>query len=112
MAQVIKAKRGSRAPTHPGALLRDTVLPALGLPVTTIARHLRITRQQLHRVLSTQSGVSPEMAYRLGKLCGNGPVFWIRMQEAYDLWQAGQRVTADLEHIPTLQAAPREFETA
>ena len=32
--------------------------------------------------------VSPEMAVRLGKFCGNGPELWPRMQQAYDLWHA------------------------
>jgi len=27
------------------------------------------------------------MALRLGKLAGNGPGLWLRMQQAYDLWQ-------------------------
>jgi plasmid maintenance system antidote protein VapI len=26
------------------------------------------------------------MALRLGKLCGNGPEFWLRLQMQHDLW--------------------------
>jgi addiction module HigA family antidote len=64
-------------PSHPGALLREDVLPALGLSVTDAAEHLRVSRQMLHRVLSEESAVSPEMALRLGKLCGDGPRIWL-----------------------------------
>ncbi|GGK28625.1 HigA family addiction module antitoxin [Salinarimonas ramus] len=98
------AQRPVRAPTHPGAVLREDVLPALGLSVTAIARHLGVTRQQLHRVLSEQSGISPEMALRLGKLCGNGEMLWMRMQEAHDLWHARRKLGAELDRIPTLRA--------
>jgi addiction module HigA family antidote len=45
------------------------------------------------------SGVSPEMAVRLGKFCGNGPTLWLRMQQSYDLWQAEQRLGKELDKI-------------
>ncbi|MGY2050667.1 HigA family addiction module antitoxin [Methylobacterium sp. JK268] len=103
MSEEVPVRR--RAPTHPGAILREDVLPALGRPVAEIAGHLRVTHQHLHRVLAEQSGVSPEMALRLGKLCGNGPDLWLRMQEAYDLWQAKARLGDEIDAIPTLKAA-------
>lgn len=93
----------TRAPTHPGAILREDVLPALGVPITELAGHLGVTRQQLHRVLAEQSGISPEMALRLGKLCGNGERLWMRMQEAHDLWHARRKLGDALERIPTLE---------
>jgi addiction module HigA family antidote len=95
----------NRAPTHPGAILREDVLPALKMSVTEAAKHLGITRQQLHRVLAEDSGISPEMALRLGKFCGNGPDLWIRMQEAFDLWHAKKRIGREVERIKTCEPA-------
>ncbi len=92
-----------RPPTHPGAILRDDVLPALELSVSEAARQLRVTRQTLHRVLSGRSGVSPDMAVRLGKFCGNGAGIWLRMQQSYDLWHAERRLRTELTHIPERQ---------
>ena len=89
-----------RPPTHPGAILREDVLPALNLSVAEAARQLRVTRQTLHRILSGRSGVSPEMAVRLGKFCGNGPDLWLRMQQAHDLWHAEKRLAEELNKIP------------
>jgi len=74
-----------RPPTHPGELLREDVLPALGLGVSEAAARLRVTRQTLHRVISGRSAVTPEMAVRIGKLCGNGPDLWLNMQQRYEL---------------------------
>src|SRR3990170_2265513 len=59
-------------PVHPGELLREDVLPALDMTVSDAARELRVSRQALHRILSGTMAVSPEMAVRLGKFCGNG----------------------------------------
>ena len=93
------------APVHPGEVLRDEVLPALRMPVSTAAAHLGVTRQALHRVLAGSAAVSPEMALRIGKFCGNGPAIWLRMQAAYDLWHASRRFTAEIDKIPTMREA-------
>lgn len=89
-----------RQPTHPGEILREDVLPALRLSVSEAARQLRVTRQTLHRVLSGRSAVTPEMALRLGRFCGNGPELWLRMQQAHDLWRAREELRAELDQIP------------
>ena len=101
---VIAARRNpNRAPTHPGALLESTVLPALKRPKTEIARLLGISRQSLYDILSGKHPVTPETAVRLGKLCGNGAALWINMQAAHDLWRAEHAV--DVSKIPTLEPA-------
>jgi len=55
----------NRMPTHPGAVLREDVLPALGVTVVRAAADLGVTRQTLHRILSESSAISPEMALRV-----------------------------------------------
>src|SRR5579862_5643534 len=94
-----------RAPTHPGALLREDILPALGIPVLTAANQLGVSRQTLHRLLAERLAVSPAMALRLGKFCGNGPEPWLNMQRAYDLWRVEREMAGELAKIPTHRAA-------
>lgn len=99
---VLEAKRGaSRPPTHPGFLLADTVIPATGRSKAEIARLLGISRQHLYDILGERKPVSPAVAVRLGKLFGNGAGLWVRMQAAYDTWQAEQET--DVTGIPTLE---------
>ena len=93
-------------PSHPGVLLREDVLPALRLTVKAAAEKLCVSRQTLHAILSERSSVTPEMAVRLGKLCGDGPDIWLRMQMAHDLWQAKRDLAETVKQIPTLQAVP------
>jgi addiction module HigA family antidote len=94
----------NRPPVHPGELLREDVLPAIGEPVMTVAKQLGVTRQHLHRVLAEKAPVSPEMAVRLGKFCGNGPELWLRMQQAHDLWHAERALRKVVAKIPTAKA--------
>ena len=92
-------------PSHPGATLREIVLPALGKPKVEIARLLGVSRQALRDILSERQPITPGMALRIGKLCGNGPDLWLSLQRAYDL-DAAERELADvIAKIPTLTAA-------
>lgn len=100
------AKRDrNRLPVHPGEVLREDVLPALGMPVSTAARHLGVSRQALHGILASKAAVTPAMALRLGKFCGNGPVLWLNLQNAYDLWHARRQLADEIARIPTQRAA-------
>ncbi|MBN2360867.1 MAG: HigA family addiction module antidote protein [Deltaproteobacteria bacterium] len=105
MAREYSARRPQRPPTHPGTILRDDVLPALAISVSEAARQLRVTRQLLHRIMAGRAPITPDMAVRLGKFCGNGPALWLRMQQAFDLWHAEQRLRRELEKIPAHKAA-------
>jgi antitoxin HigA-1 len=98
--EFLVTERPSRPPTHPGIILKETVLPALKLSVSEAARQLRVSRQTLHRILAETHAVTPEMAIRLGKFCGNGPTLWLRMQQDFDLWEAERRLHDELEKIP------------
>ncbi|MYZ49107.1 HigA family addiction module antitoxin [Propylenella binzhouense] len=91
-----------RPPTHPGAFFREIVLPALGLSKSEVARALGISRYTLYQLLEERTRVTPEMAVRLGKLCGDGPEAWLAMQTKRDLWEALR--TVDTSGIPTLAA--------
>ena len=90
----------NRCPTHPGALLREDLLPAVKKSKSEISQLLGISSQHLHDILAERKPVSPEVAVRLGKLFGNGAGLWIMMQGTYDEWQATK--TIDVSRIPTL----------
>lgn len=99
MAEYIVKRPLKRAPIHPGEILREDVLPALGLSVSEAARRLGVSRQQLHRIIACTHPISIEMALRIGKLSGNGPGLWLRMQQSYDLWHTEHRLKDELEKI-------------
>ena len=79
-------------PAHPGGIVRRECLEPLGLSVTEAARGLGVTRQALLELVNEKTGISVEMAIRLSKAFGSSPEAWLRMQMAYDLWQARERM--------------------
>jgi addiction module HigA family antidote len=89
----------------PGELLREEILPALDRPKTEIARLLAVSRQTLYDIIEEKQPVTPVMALRLGKLCGNGPDLWLNLQKRYDLHRAEQEMGEKIKAIPTLEGA-------
>ena len=75
-------------PPHPGEVLRDYLG---GVSVTDSAKHLRVTRVALSRILNGSAGISAEMALRLSDALGTTPELWAGMQAQYDLWQASKK---------------------
>jgi addiction module HigA family antidote len=90
-------------PPHPGLTLRDDVLPALALSKTQAAQQLGISRVTLSRVLNGHAAISPEMALRieswLGVDRGGEARLWLAEQNAYDLWQATQRLKSNPKKV-------------
>ena len=103
MAEYSAKQNPTRCPSHPGALLRDVVIPATGRTKVEIASLLGISRQHLYDILREAKPVSPAVAVRLGKLFGDGAAPWLRMQSAHDTWHAEQSI--DVSAIPTIRAA-------
>jgi antitoxin HigA-1 len=103
MTEYTAKRNPNRCPTHPGALLREDILPAINMSKTEIAEGLGISRQHLHDILAEKKPVSPDIAARLGKAFGDGTDVWLRMQAAYDGWHADRHV--DLSKVKVLTAA-------
>lgn len=75
-------------PPHPGTILREDVLPALGLQVEDAAKELGGTSLRLCEFVNGSSSVSPDLAYRLGKWLSTPTAsMWLDMQTEYDRWQ-------------------------
>src|SRR6201993_3544915 len=95
-----EAVRNGRSAMHPGELLRGDVVPALGRPRAEIARLLGVSRQTLHAILTERAPVTPEMALRLGKLCGNGPELWKNLQTRFELDRLSKVKNEEIAAIP------------
>ena len=96
-----------RRPTHPGAILREDVLPALAMAQGRLAELLGVSRLTVSQLLNQHRALSPDMAMRLEKLLGSSAESWLRMQEALDLWEARQQPErfARIKRLPAVATA-------
>ena len=92
-----------RRPTHPGAVLREDVLPALGISQGQLATHMGVSRLTVSELVHEKRRLSAEIAIRLAMVLRTTPETWLRMQQAVDLWEAQQ----DAGKFETVQPLPK-----
>ncbi|MEN5302597.1 HigA family addiction module antitoxin [Pseudomonas sp. TWI628] len=86
-------------PSHPGALLAEDALPALGISGNDLAAHLSFPAHILLDVLQARAPLNADLAVRL-ELAGIGMAHnWLAMQMAFDLWQAQHRTLPVVERL-------------
>ena len=97
----------NRRPTHPGAVLREDVVPALKITQGEFAKLLGVSRVTVSLVLNERRALSADFAMRLEKLLGASAESWLHMQEAVDLWEARQRPArfAAVKRLPARMTA-------
>jgi addiction module HigA family antidote len=75
-------------PPHPGEIIREQIIQALGLTVTSAAEILGVRRATLSDVTNGKASVYAEMALRLEKAFGVSMDMLLKMQAGYDAAQA------------------------
>jgi len=91
----------TRRPTHPGAILREDILPELSVTQAVFANHLGVSRLSVSELLHEKRALTAEMAVRVAKVVGGSPESWLRMQEALDIWEAEMKFKENPELAPT-----------
>jgi antitoxin HigA-1 len=83
-------KRNRLPLVHPGEIIKEDILPSVGLSVTAAAKALGVSRQMLHDILAERKPLSAAMCLKMSRLFGGPPEVWMRLQAAYDLKKAEQ----------------------
>ncbi|HLJ30671.1 MAG TPA: HigA family addiction module antitoxin [Candidatus Angelobacter sp.] len=86
--KVMDARNGL-PPVHPGEIIKEDILPSVGLSVTAAAKALGVSRQMLHDILAERKPLSAVMCLKMARLLGGSPE-GMRLQAAYDLKKAEQ----------------------
>jgi addiction module HigA family antidote len=94
----------ARKPSHPGALIREVILPETGLTISELAKRCGVARNTMSKVVNERGDVTEDIAIRLSRVLGSSPRFWIGMQTNLNLWQLQQqnkRVYQKMERVQT-----------
>lgn len=79
-----------RRPTHPGAILREDVLLAARIDQTQLADLIGVSKRTVHEVVQERRPIRDDMARRLSRMFGNSAQFWLKLQQAVDLWDMSE----------------------
>jgi addiction module HigA family antidote len=86
----VMGRKNGLPPVHPGEIIREDILPSVGMSVTTDAKALGVSRQMLHSVLAGRKPLSAVMCLKVARLFGGSAEVWMRLQAAYDLKKSEQ----------------------
>jgi len=93
-----------RKPSHPGALIREVILPETGITVSELAVRCGVARNTMSKVVNERGDVTEDLAIRLSKVLGSTPRFWLGMQTNLNLWKTEQKnkdVYQQMERVRT-----------
>lgn len=70
-----------------------------------VAKAVRVPRTRIERIVAHERGITPDTAFRLSRLFGNTPEFWLDLQRAYELAQTAkdEALAFDLERITPIE---------
>ena len=94
-------------PIHPGLILSGQI-EANGQTIAGFARAARINKHLLKRVLTGQRRISKPVALRLGRYFGNGPWYWLALEDRYAHAVRPSRRMDFYRLGPILQTSPSE----
>ena len=83
-------RKNGLPPVHPGEIIKEDILPSVGLSVTAAAKALGVSRQMLHGILAGRKPLSAVMCLKVARLFGGSPDVWMRLRATYDLKKSEQ----------------------
>ena len=80
-----------RPPTHPGEMLLKEFLEPLEVTQRALANHLGWTYARLNELVHGKRGVTADTALALSEALGTTPLFWMNLNDNYELWKAQKK---------------------
>lgn len=80
-------------PVHPGAVIRELILPT-DIKIGEAAKQLGVSRQSLDALLNQRRSLSPAMAFKIETVFGGTARSLLAIQTRYDLYKIHQNPSA------------------
>lgn len=101
-ASVVSWEVLERAPTHPGAMVKDGILEAFGLTQGELAEAIGMSRLSINEIVRGKRSLTEGTALRLARLTNTSPEMWLNLQRDFDLWKAKKDERVALSRIKPL----------
>jgi addiction module HigA family antidote len=70
---------------HPGKILLEDFLKPLQITAYRLAKNTAIPQTRISEIIKGNRRITPDTALRFSKFFGNSPVFWLGLQNEFDL---------------------------
>ena len=72
-------------PIHPGEILREEFMVPYDLNPNKLAIALRVSAPTVYQIVKEERPITVPMAFRLARLFGTTPEFWVNLQIEFDV---------------------------
>jgi len=100
-----------RRPTPPGELLWEFYLEPHGVTVSIFAEAAGVSRKHMSAVINGRAAITADLATRIATVLGTTAQFWLNLQNAVDLYDAGRAMKSAKKrprHLPFPKAEAAE----
>ena len=89
------------APVHPGEILNEDFLLAMGITQYRLAKGLGVPARRINEIVHGKRAITADTALRLARFFGTSAEFWLNLQAHYDLEvhrdEVGPRIKREVE---------------
>jgi len=75
----------TRPPVHPGEMLREELMKALGISINGLALELDVPVTRISQIVNWRRGITADTALRLARHFGTSADFRVNIQKDYEL---------------------------
>jgi addiction module HigA family antidote len=86
------------SPVHPGEILAEEFLAAMGLSQYRLAKGVGVPPRRINEIVLGKRGITADTALRLGRFFGTTAEFWMNLQVRYDLEMRRSGLGRRLDH--------------
>ena len=72
-------------PIHPGEILLDDFLIPFGISQYRLAKDISVPPRRINEIVRGQRGLSADTALRLARYFGTTELFWLNLQNRYEI---------------------------
>jgi addiction module HigA family antidote len=90
---------------HPGEILKEEFMEPLRMSSYRLAKELDVPTPRIHDIVIQKRGITVETAVLLARFFGTSDLFWLNLQDAYEINQTKHRLADKLKHIKPMTAA-------
>lgn len=89
---------------HPGEILQE-ILDQNAITQSLVAQRLNMAQSKISEICRGKRGVTPDMAMRLSRLFGQSPLFWLNLQEDWELSRLDEAAYSSIEPLRLVAVA-------
>ena len=93
------------APIHPGEVLMEDFITPLGITQHKVALAIGVPPRRINEIVHGKRRVTADTALRLARYFGTTDLFWVNLQNRYDLEIEKDTLGDSLDSIRPLQSA-------